>query len=75
MSRLVDIIENHHNLDQFFSIIKHYGVSAEYISDALIQQFEQKSEQSDGGKEETKEDIQVYPQELIDDLKQFYARF
>lgn len=75
MSRLADIIDNHQNLDQFFSIIKHYGVSAEYISTALIQQFEQISEQTDGDKEASKEDSKEYPQELIDDLKQFYARF
>lgn len=79
MSRLAEIIDNHQNLDQFFSIIKHYGVSAEYICTALIQQFEQKSEQTDGdkeaSKEESKEESKEYPQELVDDLKQFYARF
>lgn len=69
MSRLADIIDNHQNLDQFFSIIKHYGVSAEYLSLALISQFESESESSE-------DDAEVnYSQEFMDDLKQFSARF
>lgn len=72
MSRLTDIIENHQNLDQLFAIIKHYGVSTEYICTALILQFEQKSDQSD---ENTEVDDEEYSQELVDDLKQFRARF
>ncbi|CAM4346651.1 hypothetical protein L1N85_22015 [Paenibacillus alkaliterrae] len=76
MSRLADIIENHQNLDQLFAIIKHHGVNAEYISIALIQQFEQASENGDGGTEDKDtEDNKDYSQELIDDLKQFCARF
>jgi|GEM_PF-485420 len=75
MSRLSDIIENHHNLDQFFSIIKHYGVSAEYLSHSLIKQFEAESEENEDGDEDEESGSTAYSQELIDDLKQFCARF
>ncbi|WP_028610024.1 hypothetical protein [Paenibacillus harenae] len=71
MSRLADILDNHQNLDHFFSIIKHYGVSAEYLSLALIRQFESESE----GNEDDEEGNSGYSQELVDDLKQFCARF
>lgn len=67
----MEIIENHQNLDECLSIIKHYGVSAEYISNSLIQQFEQNMEQKDADAEENKD----LSQELIDDLKQFCSRF
>jgi hypothetical protein len=73
MSRVTEIIENNHNLDQLFSIVRHYGVNAEYISAALIQQFEQESENGEDGEENKKE--KGYTQELVDDMKQFYARF
>ena len=72
MSRLSEIIDNHQNLDQLFSIIKHYGVNAEYISTALVKQFEESMEQSE---DESDEDSAPYSQALIDDLKQFCARF
>lgn len=71
MSRLAEIIDNHKNLDQLFSIMKHYGVNAEYISTALVTQFEEAMEQSEGDSEESA----PYSQALIDDLKQFCARF
>lgn len=73
MSRLTDIIENHQNLDQFFSIIKHYGVSAEFLSQALINQFESQSEEEEA--EEGADDSSDCSQELLNDLKQFCARF
>jgi len=41
VSHLTEIIDNHHNLDGLFSIVKHYGVSAEFVTDALVQRFEQ----------------------------------
>lgn len=72
MSRLSEIIDNHQNLDQLFSIMKHYGVNAEFISTALVTQFEEAQEQSD---DEESEDTAPYSQALIDDLKQFCARF
>lgn len=72
MSRLSEIIENHHCLDQLFAIIKHHGVNAEFVSSALVAQFEQRMEDSD--EEETQED-QTCSQDFIDDLKQFGARF
>jgi hypothetical protein len=71
MSRLTDIIDNHQNLDRFFSIIKHYGVSAEYLSFALISKFESESESN----EDDAQSKGDFSQDLIDDLKQFCARF
>lgn len=71
MSRLSEIIDNHQNLDQLFSIMKHYGVNAEFISTALVTQFEEQMEQS----EDESEESAPYSQALIDDLKQFCARF
>lgn len=71
MSRLSEIIDNHQNLDHLFSILKHYGVSAEYLSLALINQFENEPE----GNEEETEDNTAYSQDLVDDLNQFCARF
>lgn len=77
MSRLSDIMENHENLDQLLSIIKHYGVNAEYLNTALLQRFEQEAGQNEEGEETEAEDeeMKAIPQELIDDLKQFNARF
>lgn len=77
MSRLQEIIDNHHNLDQLFSVIRHYGVSAEFVSDALLQHFENRmnpSEDSEQEGEDSEED-KAYMAEMIDDLKQFAARF
>lgn len=73
MSRLTEIIDNHHNLDQLFSIVKHYGVNAEYLSAALLRQLDEDA-QNEGEENEEKEDA-AYSQELTDDLKQFCARF
>ncbi|RIX50325.1 hypothetical protein D3P08_21000 [Paenibacillus nanensis] len=71
MSRLHEIIDNHQNLDQLFAIMKHYGVNAEFISSALVTQFEETMEQNSDDSEETA----TYSQALVDDLKQFNARF
>lgn len=75
MSRLAEIIDNHQNLDDFFSIIKHYGVSAEYLSKSIIRQIESESEGNEENSEENSEENTAYSQELVDDLKQFCARF
>ncbi len=71
MSRLNDIIDNHQNLDQLFSIMKHYGVNAEYITAGLLEQFKQEAESEEEGQAEGEDSRQ----DLIDDLKHFYARF
>lgn len=74
MSRLNEIIDNHDNLDQLFSIIKHYGVNAQFVSDALYTHFESRS--GDGGNEsgDSTEDKAI-AKEIMEDLKQFSARF
>jgi hypothetical protein len=82
MSRLNEIIENHDNLDQLFSIIKHYGVNAQFVSDSLCKEFEarcgakegEESEDEDSEGEDSKED-QAYAKEIVEDLKLFSARF
>lgn len=100
MSRLTEITQNHVQLNELFSLLEHYGVSAEFVSYALIKQFErnsedsestpadessenneskqksQDSEDSDDSKdsEASNEDMQ-YIAELLEDLKQFHARF
>jgi hypothetical protein len=58
MSRLNEFIENHNHLDTINVILKHYGVSAEFVASTLT-----------GGFGEDKE----LPKELLDDLKQFTA--
>lgn len=73
MSRLTEIIDNHHNLEQLFSIIRHYGVSAEFVSDALLQHFEERRK-TEGEGADSEED-KAYMAEIIDDLKQYIARF
>ena len=72
MSRLSDIIDNHQNLDQLFSIFKHYGISAEFISAALIEQLDQVlNKDEDNGEEADLADHEA----LLNDMKQYYARF
>ena len=58
VSRLNDYVENHENLDKLNVILKHYGVSAEFVAHTLAEGFEQDKE---------------LPKELIEDMKQFYA--
>ncbi|MFD0677494.1 MULTISPECIES: hypothetical protein [unclassified Paenibacillus] len=73
MSHLTEIIDNHNNLDGVFSIVKHYGVSAEFVTDALVQRFEQiqkNDEEFEGSTEEEK----VYCEEILNTLNQYYAR-
>lgn len=66
MSRLTDIMENHKRLDELFSIIKHYGVNAAFVSEALQQQFEARSQAEDGDAAE-----KAYAKDIIEDLQQF----
>ncbi|MCS7461792.1 hypothetical protein N0M98_16680 [Paenibacillus doosanensis] len=73
MSHLSEIIENHKNLDDLFAIIKHYGVSAEFVTDALVQRFEQIQKDEDGEDKNTEEES-AYCAEIIDSLSQYYAR-
>lgn len=75
MSRLNEIIDNHQNLDQLFSIIRHYGVSAEFVSDALLKHFEERIEGEGDEEQQDSEEDKAYMAEIIDDLKQFTARF
>ncbi|MDF2925016.1 MAG: hypothetical protein K0R57_3930 [Paenibacillaceae bacterium] len=70
MSRVNDIIENHDNLEQLFSIIKHYGVNAQFVTESLQKEFECRC----GKGEEEQADL-AYAKELVEDLKQFSARF
>lgn len=75
MSRLNEIIDNHDNLDQLFSIIKHYGVNAQFVADSLCKEFENRcGENSDQEHQESKAD-QAFAKEIVEDLKQFNARF
>jgi hypothetical protein len=74
VSRLTEIIENHQNLDQLFAILKHYGVSAEFVSATLLNEFRELQASQDEAKEsEAAEDADLAP--LIEDLTQFDARF
>ncbi|WP_282939849.1 hypothetical protein [Paenibacillus sp. RC67] len=72
MSHLSEIIDNHSNLDGLFAIIKHYGVSAEFVTDALVQRFEQI--QKDDNSEAKTEEETAYCEEILDSLNQYYAR-
>ncbi|MFE5324277.1 hypothetical protein ACFQ88_37070 [Paenibacillus sp. NPDC056579] len=72
MSHLSEIIDNHENLDGLFAIIKHYGVSAEFVTDALVQRFEQI--QKDDSSESNSEEETAYCEEILDSLNQYYAR-
>jgi hypothetical protein len=69
MSRLAEIIDNHEHLDQLFSLMKHYGVNAEFIAAAVIEQFQNGEEKGAEGEENKTEQ-----NDLVNDLKQFCAR-
>jgi hypothetical protein len=73
MSRLNEVMDNHDNLNDLLSVLKHYAVSAEFVSYALIEQFKQREE--DDKEDENAENDQQYTAELIEDLNQFHARF
>lgn len=67
MSRLIEIIENHNKLDDLIAIIKHHGVNAQFIADALLQTFE---------KDPTEEDSdEANYKLLVEDIKQYQAQF
>ncbi len=65
MSRLTEMLENHENLNDLMSLLKHHAVNAEFISKSLIDQCNKQND----------EDDQQYSLDLIDDLHQFSARF
>ncbi|NOU93899.1 hypothetical protein GC093_11770 [Paenibacillus sp. LMG 31456] len=73
MSHLTEIIDNHNNLDGVFSIVKHYGVSAEFVTDALVQRFEQIQKNDDESEDNTQEE-KAYCDEILNTLNQYYAR-
>ncbi|WP_313998911.1 hypothetical protein [uncultured Paenibacillus sp.] len=58
MSRLNEFVENHEQLDTINVILKHYGVSAEFVAETLTEGFAEDQE---------------LPKELVEDLKQFNA--
>ncbi|ANE47792.1 hypothetical protein SY83_17560 [Paenibacillus swuensis] len=69
MSRLTEIIQNHHHLSDLFAIVKHYGVSAEFVAHAMMDEFEhQKGEDNEELEQEA-------TQQLMEDLKLFCTRF
>lgn len=52
MSRLKQIADNHHHLTELDGLIRHYGLSAEFVATSLLEQCQQQlgdlsSEQSD----------------------------
>lgn len=77
MSRLTEIVDNHDNLNDLLAILKHYAVSAEFVSFAVIEQFKKRNEenQETENEEENTELDQQYTTELVEDLNHFYARF
>jgi hypothetical protein len=58
MSRLSEFVENHERLDKINVILKHYGVSAEFVVHTLTDGFGEDKE---------------LPKELVEDLKQYNA--
>lgn len=68
MSRLLAIMENHARLDELMAIIKHHGVNAAFVAEALVHSVEQQS-----SKEETPEKADFGL--LLEDLQQYQARF
>lgn len=75
MSRLSEIIENHKNLDDLFSIFKHYGVNAQFVAASVVEQFDQAAgEAPQNGGTPTDTETEPYPPDLIEDLKQYFAR-
>jgi hypothetical protein len=75
MSRLTEIIDNHRRLDELFSLIRHYGMSAEFVTDGLIQQLQQIQDADEDEDEENSEADKEYATDMLNDLKQFYSTF
>ncbi|MFD2612224.1 hypothetical protein [Paenibacillus gansuensis] len=69
MSRLSEIIDNHDHLEDLFALVKHYGVSAEFVAHAMMDEFEHQK------KEENEEMEQEATHQLMEDLQQFCSRF
>jgi hypothetical protein len=74
MSRLTEIIDNNKHLEDLFAIIRHYGMSAEFVTDSLILQLEHIGSSEDN-EEEGSESDKEYAQDMLEDLKQFYSLF
>jgi sulfur relay (sulfurtransferase) DsrF/TusC family protein len=72
LSRLNEIITNHENLEHLFSIIKHHGVNAEFISQAILEHFQPNQEDENENSEQESDD---QAKQLLEDLTQFNARF
>jgi hypothetical protein len=75
MSRLTEIMDNHKHLEDLFAIIRHYGMSAEFVTDSLIVQLEHMGSSEEEGEEEGSETDKEYAQDMLEDLKQFYSLF
>lgn len=73
-SRLYEIIENHKNLDDLLSILKHYSVNAQFVATSIIEQFKKTSEETDSNNETDNDQGNNDNTELLEDLKQYYAR-
>jgi len=75
MSRLSEIIENHKNLDELFSIFKHYGVNAQFVAASVVEQFDKAAgEAPQNGGPQNDTETEPYPPDFIEDLKQYFAR-
>lgn len=76
MSRLTEIFENHANIDELCALLKHYGVNAQFVAEALTQSFEQlETDEGQPAEQEGQEQANAnISQELVDDLKQYIAR-
>ncbi|MBD2862181.1 hypothetical protein [Paenibacillus oceani] len=74
MSRLSEIIENHKNLDDLLSIFKHYGLNAQFVAASVVEQIDQTAGQTPHDGTPTAAGTEPYPPDLIEDLKQYFAR-
>jgi len=65
MSRLSEIIDNHDKLNRLYSILKHYGVSAQFVTTSVIEKFESIADEEQNNEMDTTD--------LLEDLKLFCA--
>ncbi|CAM3430258.1 hypothetical protein [Marinicrinis lubricantis] len=86
MSRLREIVDNHHQLDDLSAIIRHYGLSAEFVATALLEQCQQQlggsgsDGKGNGDKDQSKQQDdqsqdQNQDQELSEEDKQAMEEF
>lgn len=75
MSRLQEVMENHHRLDELTGLFKHHGVNAEFVAEATVRhlELEQRGGGDHGAAEPPAESAEF--RELLEDLRQFQARF